>query len=57
MAPRQLTHLLGWPPDWNKKASDDLRACRKRLIVLLREEGFDIDHLTGVGSRHQKSMR
>ncbi len=57
MAPRQLTHLLGWPANWNKKASDDLRACRKRLLELLREEGFEVADFTGVASRVQKSTR
>ena len=56
MAPRQLTQLLAWPADWNKKASDDLRACRKRLLSLLREEGFDVADFTGVIESRTKSI-
>ena len=51
--PRQLTQLLSWPADWNKKASDDLRACRKRLVELLREEGLDVADLGGLADRAQ----
>ena len=32
MKPRELTVLLGWPPDWNKKAHDALRECRRSLV-------------------------
>ncbi len=39
MRPRELAHLLGWPRDWGKKASDDLRACRQRLRKLLEASG------------------
>jgi hypothetical protein len=39
--PRELTRLLGWPADWNKKASDDLRECRKRLRQSLAAAGID----------------
>lgn len=31
LKPRELTILLGWPPDRNKKAHDALRECRKSL--------------------------
>ena len=39
--PRELVKLLGWPADWNKKASDDLRECRRRLRLLLVDQGMD----------------
>ena len=39
--PRDLVRLLGWPDDWNKKASDDLRECRRRLVRRLEAEGFE----------------
>jgi len=45
--PRELTKLLGWPADQNKKASDDLRECRKRLRRLLGEQGLDPEQLRG----------
>jgi len=41
LTPKQLTRLLGWPAQRNKKASDDLRACRDRLRRLLSQEGID----------------
>ena len=40
LKPRELTRVLGWPEDWNKKASDDLRSCRQRLRQLLRAAGL-----------------
>jgi DNA-directed RNA polymerase specialized sigma24 family protein len=40
LKPRQLVRLMGWPADWNKKASDDLRACRGRLRKLLQDRGL-----------------
>lgn len=45
--PRDLVRLLGWPPDWNKKASDDLRDCRRRLKLTLGDLGLDPQALTG----------
>lgn len=39
--PRELTRLLGWPADQNKKASDALRECRKTLRRLLANGGLD----------------
>jgi DNA-directed RNA polymerase specialized sigma24 family protein len=44
-SPRELVHLLGWPEDWNKKASDDLRACRKRLRRRLEAVGVDPEEI------------
>jgi len=43
--PREMTRLLGWPTDWNKKVSDDLRECRQRLRTLLERSGMDIEEL------------
>ncbi len=43
--PRELTRLMGWPADWNKKASDDLRECRKRLRKLLADMGLSPEEL------------
>ncbi|MFH1842607.1 MAG: sigma-70 family RNA polymerase sigma factor, partial [bacterium] len=43
--PREMTRLLGWPTDWNKKVSDDLRECRQRLRTLLDRSGMDIEEL------------
>jgi len=45
MRPRELTRLLGWPKEWNKKASDDLRECRKRLKKRLGLRGLTPDDL------------
>jgi RNA polymerase sigma factor (sigma-70 family) len=45
--PREITRLMGWPADWNKKASDDLRACRQRLRGVLGALGLDPDELAG----------
>ena len=43
--PRELTRLLGWPADWNKKASDDLRECRRQLKRLLEDSGLESTEL------------
>jgi DNA-directed RNA polymerase specialized sigma24 family protein len=40
--PRDLVGLLGWPDSWNKKASDELRRCRRRLRRRLEAEGLDL---------------
>jgi hypothetical protein len=45
LRPNELTSLLRWPPEWNKKASDDLRSCRTRLRRALLAAGFDLDDL------------
>lgn len=45
LRPRDLTLLMQWPPDWNKKASDDLRCCRRRFVRLLEAEGIELDGL------------
>lgn len=47
LRPRELTQLLGWPEDRNKKASDDLRACRSRLKKALMGRGITSDVLAG----------
>lgn len=39
--PRDLVALLGWPDSWNKKASDELRRCRRRLRERLEASGLD----------------
>ena len=41
--PREMTLVLGMTPDQNKKVSDDLRYCRKKLKDRLAEKGIDID--------------
>ena len=41
LTPREMTRLLGWPPERSKKVSDDLRYCRKKLFSLLAEKGID----------------
>lgn len=43
--PRELVHLLGWPPEWNKRASDTLRNCRRRLRQRLIDDGLDPDEI------------
>ena len=43
--PRELVHLLGWPDDWNKKASDTLRDCRRRLRQRLIDGGIDPEEI------------
>lgn len=45
LRPNELAMLLGWGKDKNKKASDDLRACRSRLKQRLAERGFDLAEL------------
>jgi DNA-directed RNA polymerase specialized sigma24 family protein len=40
--PRDLVALLGWPDSWNKKASDELRRCRRRLRARLEAAGLDL---------------
>ncbi len=40
LKPRELARLMGWPRDWNKKASDDLRECRKKLKARLTGRGL-----------------
>jgi DNA-directed RNA polymerase specialized sigma24 family protein len=37
-----LGHELGYSPDENKRVSDDLRYCKKKLKGLLREEGLGL---------------
>jgi DNA-directed RNA polymerase specialized sigma24 family protein len=41
LTPKGLTSLLGWPTDWNKKASDALRECRRQLRLRLAECGVN----------------
>jgi DNA-directed RNA polymerase specialized sigma24 family protein len=41
LSPRGLTAFLGWPPDWNKKASDALRECRRQLRARLKSRGVE----------------
>jgi RNA polymerase sigma factor (sigma-70 family) len=41
--PREMVLLLGWPPDKNKKVSDDLRECRRQLRKVMVEEGIDVE--------------
>jgi DNA-directed RNA polymerase specialized sigma24 family protein len=36
---RGLALFLGWPPEWNKKASDALRECRRQLRAHLQARG------------------
>ncbi|MFH1314761.1 MAG: sigma-70 family RNA polymerase sigma factor [Candidatus Eisenbacteria bacterium] len=45
--PKEMAAVLGLSPDQNKKISDDLRYCRKRLKQLLSEAGFDMGFFTG----------
>lgn len=40
--PREMLTLLGQDAGTNKQAADDLRACRKRLRALLRDEGVEL---------------
>jgi hypothetical protein len=43
MRPRDLPAMLpGWSSSENKRASDTLRACRKRLVQMLKAEGIDL---------------
>jgi len=41
-SPREMTAALGLPANMNKKVSDDLRECRKRLKKVLVREGVDL---------------
>ena len=41
-SPREIVQVLRLPADENKKISDDLRGCRKRLKKLFAEEGVDL---------------
>jgi RNA polymerase sigma factor (sigma-70 family) len=41
LTPKEMVLLLGLPVDQNKKISDDLRYCRKKLVRLLEKEGID----------------
>jgi len=43
MKPRELTILLGWPPDRNKKVSDAVRECRESLKRCLDKKGDSKD--------------
>jgi RNA polymerase sigma factor (sigma-70 family) len=45
--PRELLELLEWPARLNKKASDDLRACRARLIRRLADRGLEVAEFLG----------
>jgi DNA-directed RNA polymerase specialized sigma24 family protein len=47
LSPAEMTLLLGWPTNWNKKASDALRECRNRLRSLLHRDGIDPGELLG----------
>ena len=40
---KEMVRLLRLSPDQNKKVSDDLRYCRKKLKKLLGEGGIDIE--------------
>lgn len=46
MKPRDIALLLGVPEVDNKRISDDLRHCRRRLRELLLAEGVDPDEVT-----------
>jgi RNA polymerase sigma factor (sigma-70 family) len=43
--PKEMALVLGMPSDQNKKVSDDLRYCRKKLRNRLAETGIDIESL------------
>lgn len=45
--PRELLELLEWPSRMNKKASDDLRACRARLVRRLAQRGLEVTDFLG----------
>lgn len=55
--PRELTQLLGWSADQNKKASDALRECRKKLRRALNERGLDSQQLSDVFGRGMVANR
>lgn len=40
--PSEMALVLGWPKDMNKKISDDLRECRRRLKKMLANAGVDV---------------
>jgi DNA-directed RNA polymerase specialized sigma24 family protein len=42
LSPKELAWLMGWPSNWNVKASDDRRYCRSKLRDLLVEKGVDL---------------
>ncbi|MFH1845664.1 MAG: hypothetical protein ABIF77_20965 [bacterium] len=46
-APREMTVFLGPAGQDNKKISDDLRYCRRRLRNLLVERGIDLEEILG----------
>ena len=46
--PREMVAVLRLPKDHNKKVSDDLRECRRKLKKLLVDEGYDIKSLLAV---------
>jgi len=43
--PKEIVKMLRLPADQNKKVSDDLRECRRKLKKQLREAGIDIETL------------
>lgn len=43
--PREMVAVLRLPAEQNKKVSDDLRECRRRLRRKLSEDGIDIESL------------
>jgi RNA polymerase sigma factor (sigma-70 family) len=43
--PSEIVLVLGWPKDKNKKVSDDLRECRKRLRKMLEAQGVDLTNV------------
>jgi RNA polymerase sigma factor (sigma-70 family) len=40
LKPREVARAMGWPPEWNKKVSDDTRYCRQQLERMLLERGL-----------------
>jgi len=42
LKPKEMTMILGLPKDKNKKVSDDLRECRRKLKNLLLDGGIDL---------------
>lgn len=53
LRPRELERFLGISPGSNKKTSDDLRYCRRRLKDLLAAEGFEWDGVGLATVRHK----
>ncbi|RMF24434.1 MAG: sigma-70 family RNA polymerase sigma factor, partial [Deltaproteobacteria bacterium] len=53
--PRELAVLLGLPARSNKKISDDLRACRKRLLRMLAAQGLDLADLLDLNRPARRS--